>query len=165
MTSLAASVDEAVLLTRRSGSQVVCVERVESTHPIRLSYERGQVLPVHAGASAKVLLAFSEPHEIDEALDGARLPKLTPETITDKRDLRRQLREIRARGYAISDGEADVGVRGVAAPIIDTSGRVAAGLSVAGPAFRLGDDRLSEVISEVTTAARTIGERLSRLSG
>src|SRR5262247_3052676 len=64
MEELRDQVGEAVLLTRRSGNQVVCIERVEGLRPTRLSYERGQILPVHAGASAKVLLAFAEPAEI-----------------------------------------------------------------------------------------------------
>lgn len=164
MRDLAARTQEAVLLTRRLGTQVICVERVESTHPVRLSYERGHVLPVHAGASAKVLLAFSEPSEIDLVLAGPdELPRFTDRTVTDPAALRAQLSLIRERGYAVSDGEVDVGVRGVAAPVFDHNGRLAAGLSVAGPSFRLTDEVSTAVVVAVREAAARISERLRDL--
>jgi DNA-binding IclR family transcriptional regulator len=49
MRELAAQAGESVLLTRRSGAAVVCLEMEEATHPIRLSYERGHILPINAG--------------------------------------------------------------------------------------------------------------------
>jgi DNA-binding IclR family transcriptional regulator len=164
MRELGAQVDEAVLLTRRSGALVVCVERVESSHPIRLSYERGHLLPPHAGASAKVLLAFTDPAEVDEVLGSGKLDRFTDATVSDPRRLREQLAVIRAEGYAISDGEVDIGVRGIAAPILTPDRRAAAGLSVAGPAFRLTDERLPEVIAAVRAAATKISERLAEVT-
>lgn len=163
MRSLGERTREAVLLTRRWGQQVVCVERVESTHAVRLTYERGQILPVHAGASAKVLLAFSPPEEIDAVLSTATLPRYTDRTVTDAARLRVQLEEIRRAGYAISEGEVDHGVRGVAAPIFRPDGRLAAGLSVAGPAYRLNDDALPGVVEAVQRGAQTVSRLLREL--
>lgn len=160
MRELSAQVGETVLLTRRTDQYVVCIERVESTHRVRLSYEPGQVLPLHAGASAKVLLAFLEPAEIEAVLNSSPLPRYTERTLTDPAMLRTQLETIRARGYAMSDGEVDVGVRGVAAPIFSANKRILAGLSVAGPAFRIDDTLLSTVIDAVQEAANTISQRL-----
>jgi DNA-binding IclR family transcriptional regulator len=165
MRGLARQVDETVLLTRRSGPSVVCVERVESSHPIRLSYERGHVLPVHAGASAKVLLAFSDPTEIEETLSSVRLERFTDATVTDTGALRVQLEEIRARGFAISDGEVDVGVRGIAAPIFQPDGRIAAGLSIAAPAFRLSDAAVANLVDAVRSAADSVSAGLAEMSG
>jgi DNA-binding IclR family transcriptional regulator len=165
MESLRDHIGEAVLLTRRSGNQVVCVERVESSNPTRLSYERGHLLPVHAGASAKVLLAFAEPDEIEEVLTTTTFDRFTNATVTDPDELRKQLGLIRNRGFAYSDGEIDIGVRGVAAPIFSSDGRVAAGLSVAGLAIRMTDSTLPDVIEAVQVAARAISERLSAIAG
>ena len=164
MHELGEQVDEAVLLTRRSGDQVVCVERVESSHPIRLSYERGHLLPLHAGASAKVLLAFAEPAEIEQVLAHHKLDRFTDATVIDRRKLAAQLKDIRDQGYAISDGEVDTGVRGIAAPILQADGRVTAGLSVAGPAFRLTSERLPDVIAAVRAAAAKISDRLAEIT-
>lgn len=163
MRDLVAQTGETALLTRRTDSHVVCIERVESTQRVRLSYERGHVLPLHAGASAKVLLAFLEPDEIETILKSSPLPRYTERTMTDPDTLRRQLEVIRARGYAMSEGEVDAGVRGVAAPIFDTNKRVVAGLSVAGPAFRIDDAVLPDVIRAVQEAANRISLRLREL--
>lgn len=160
MRELAARFGEAVLLTRRSGNHVVCVERVESRHPMRLSYERGEVLPLHAGASAKVILAFLQPDEIDAVL-ARPLPRYTERTVTDPERLRADLAAIRAAGYAITEGEVDPGVRAVAAPIYHPSGEVVAALTVVGPAFRMDDRVLPEVLDAVRAAARTISQRLA----
>lgn len=165
MEALRDEVGEAVLLTRRSGNQVVCIERVEGLRPTRLSYERGQLLPVHAGASAKVLLAFAEPMEIDAVLATAVLERFTDATVTDAKKLREQLDDIRARGYSVSDGEIDAGVRGVAAPILAPDGRVVAGLSVAGLAFRITDSAMNTISGAVMDAADQISKRLADISG
>ncbi len=166
MRRLSERIGEVVLLTRRSGLNVVCVERVDvSAHRMRLSYERGHVLPVHAGASAKVLLAFADPIEIDEVLSTVRLVRFTPRTVVDPKRLRRQLAEIRADGHVVTDGEVDHGVRGIAAPIFDADGRVAAGLSIAGPAYRLDDARITGVIRAVRESAEEISARLQELAG
>ncbi len=166
MEDLGARMGEVVLLTRRSGTQVVCVERTEGDrhHPIRLSYERGHVLPLHAGASATVLLAFSDPAEIDTALSSvASLPRYTSRTVTNKRELRSRLAKIRAQGYVVSMGEVDEGVRGIAAPILLADGRAAAGLSLVGPDFRLDDKKLAGAVQAVRVAANAISARLREI--
>lgn len=163
MRELVARTGETALLTRRTGSQVVCIERVESTQRVRLSYERGHVLPLHAGASAKVLLAFLEPDEVEAILSADQLPRYTERTMTDPDTLRHQLEIIRARGYAMSEGEVDMGVRGIAAPIFDSRKRITAGLSVAGPAFRIDDTALPGVIQAVQEAAQRMSQRLREL--
>ncbi len=165
MEALAARTGETVLLTRSSGDHVVCLERVESQHRVALSYERGHVLPLHAGASAKVLLAFLPEQEIDTILGSLTLTRYTERTVTDKEVLRQQLREIRAAGFVVTDGEVDEGVRGVAAPIFGPDGRVVAGLSIAGPSFRLGDDTLPEAIRAVQEYAAAIGKKLEQFDG
>lgn len=161
MQELAKQTGESVILTRRAGQHVICIERVESVHRVRLSYERGQVLPLHAGASAKVLLAFLPQNEIEAVLSTGPFPRYTSRTMTDHETLRQQLEVIRTRGYAMSEGEVDDGVRGIAAPIWGANGEIAAGLSVAGPAFRLNEQALPHVIEAVQAAARKISERLN----
>ena len=155
---------EAVLLTRRSGQSVVCIERVDaSPHRIRLTYERGHVLPVHAGASAKVLLAFAEPLEIEQVLETATLTRFTSRTVVDPKRLRKQLAEIRAAGHVVTDGEVDEGVRGIAAPIFDREGRVVAGLSIVGPGYRVDDARVAALVRAVCDGAAEITTRLREL--
>ena len=154
---------EVVLLTRRWGSTVVCVERVESTHSVGISYQRGQAHGVHAGASAKILLAFAAPAEIDAALASPAFTRYTARTILDPEVLRAELRAIKAQGWVVSDGEVDEGVRGIAAPIFRADGRIAAGLSIAGPSFRLDDAAIPAAVAVVREGAAAITARLRDL--
>lgn len=163
MREVNAKTGEVALLTRRWGDTVVCVERVESTFPVRLSYDRGQAHGVHAGASAKVLLAFSTPEEIDAVLAHTTLTRYTDRTVVDPNVLRAQLRTIREQGYVVSDGEVDEGVRGVAAPVFRPDGRIAAGISIAGPLFRLDDAALPAAIRAVRDGAAALSARLRDL--
>lgn len=159
MRALVEETGETALLTRRSGSHVICVEREESAQHLRLSYERGQVLPVHAGASALILLAWLEPNELDSILRDQELDRFTEATITDANVLRARLSEIRKLGYAVTFGERDPGVVGVAAPIRDENDQVAAGLSVVIPSHRVDERRLQEAITAVRAHAEQVSDR------
>jgi DNA-binding IclR family transcriptional regulator len=159
MRELVARLDQTVLLTKRFDMHVVAVEREEPRTPIRLSYERGHVLPLHAGASARVLLAFDSDDAIRDALDQVTFTRFTPRTITDARKMRRALRATREQGYAVSRGEVDAGVIGVAAPVA-VEGEVVAGLSVVDFEARVDDRKLDRMIAEVRTAADELAERL-----
>jgi DNA-binding IclR family transcriptional regulator len=163
MHELVAKTGETALLTRRSGEHVVCIEYVASPHSVRLSYERGHILSLHAGASAKIVLAYLKPSEIEAILRSAPLQRYTEHTVTDPTVLRAQLQDIRAKGYAVSDGEVDVGVRGVAAPILGTNKQIVAGISVAGPAFRLDNTVLPTILTAVQEAGHVISQRLRNL--
>ncbi|KAB2388057.1 IclR family transcriptional regulator [Actinomadura montaniterrae] len=163
MRDLAERVGEAVLLTRRTGATVVCLEREEADHPVRLSYERGHVLPVNAGASALVLLAWAPDKEIDEVVERSGLPRFTDATLTDAAALRGRLERIREAGTAVSRGELDADVLGVAAPIRDAGGAVVAAVSVAALSYRVPDERVPQVTRAVEEAAARISERLAIL--
>jgi DNA-binding IclR family transcriptional regulator len=162
MKRLAAEVGEAVLLTRLAGSAVICLEREDAgTRAVRISYERGQVLPTNAGASAYVLLAWLPDTEVGTILDGAQLHRFTERTLTTTRDLTRRLTETRERGFAISRGELDTDVLGVAAPVRDEDGDVVAAISVAAVSARVPDDRLPELTTAVRAAAVEISSTLA----
>ncbi len=164
MHDLCREVGEAVLLTRRSGQMVVCLERVETTRPIRLSYERGHLLPLHAGAPSKVVLAFEE--QSDAVVDSlGELERFTDATITDPDTLRADLAQIREQGYALSNGERDLGVRRVAAPIFGADGKIAAGISVGTLSFEVDDDELPATIAAVRAAAQRVTDRLVQIGG
>ncbi|MEW2502728.1 IclR family transcriptional regulator [Amycolatopsis sp. CA-161197] len=166
LTGLAESVNETVLLTRRVGDLVVCLDRAESqTHRVRISYERGSTLPVNAGASALVLLAWTDPAEARALLEGSRLQRFTAATLTEVDDLMARLEQIRADGYSITRSELDHDVLGVAAPIRDGEQRVVAAVSVAAVASRVSRQGEDEIRTEVCRAAQTISNRLSAADG
>jgi len=166
MTALSEQVQETVLLTRRAGDLVVCVDRVEAgTRAVRISYERGSSLPLNAGASALTLLAWSPVAEVRHLLSSARLHKFTPSTLTGVDALMRRLAEIRDNGFSVTRAELDPDVLGIAAPIRDESGQVVAAVSVAALASRVGPKAEPRVIKEVLSTAAQISDRLIVVAG
>ncbi|WP_326600433.1 IclR family transcriptional regulator [Streptomyces sp. NBC_01803] len=152
------------LLTRRAGPAVVCLEREEAGHTLRLSYERGQVLPVNAGAAALVLLAWAPPGDLDELLAGP-LPRFTDATLTDPDALRGRLAAIRERGHAVGRGELDPDVIGIAAPVRGGDDRVVAALSVAALSHRVPGTEVPRFVAAVREAADELSDRVRGAAG
>lgn len=161
MRRLSDGVGETVILTRRTGDHVICLDREETTsQPVRISYEPGQLLPSNAGASAYVLLAWLSEKELAGFFASTDLRALTSKTLTTEATLRARLQQTAERGFAVSRGELDTNVLGIAAPIYAPSGDVVAAVSVAAFSRRVPDDRVDSVAEDVRGAAREITDAL-----
>ena len=148
---------ETVLLVALDRTRAICLERVESAESIRFSlFQPGWALPIHAGAGPKVLMAHLPEEEWDRIISKG-LKKYTPNTITDPKALKAELREIRRRGYAFSDQETESDVWAVAAPIWTGTEEPVAALAVAGPAFRLDRREIPALGKLAVQYARKIG--------
>jgi DNA-binding IclR family transcriptional regulator len=128
---------ETSLLTvvSESGCGAVCLDRVESREPLCFSVQPGREVPLHAGASQKILLANLPAIDLRRILDEPLKP-LCSRTITDPDDLQVELSSIRQRGWAASVEETDRGVWGLAVGLIDDYGYSVAAIGVAGPCER-----------------------------
>ena len=128
---------ETSLLTvlSESGTRAVCLDRVESRQPLRLSVRPGQELPLHAGASQKILLANLPVMHAKRVL-GEPLQPLCSRTITDPDGMEVELGLIRRRGWAASCEETNPGVWGLAVGLVDDYGYSVAAIGVAGPCER-----------------------------
>jgi IclR family transcriptional regulator, acetate operon repressor len=160
LRQLSAATGETALLTVLSPARdrSVCLERVETSQPLRLSVQPGRQLPLHAGASQKALLAFMPAGEID-ALIAQPLERFCTNTITTGPALRRELRAIRARGWASSYEETNVGAWGIAVPALSSADVVFA-VGIAGPSARLTEDLVRRDIGLTHEAATAIAEAL-----
>jgi DNA-binding IclR family transcriptional regulator len=163
MQDLAKDVNETVLLTRRSGSVVVCLERVEAARAIRLSYERGHVLPINAGAAAEALLAWLPPAEVEQILLDAPPQRFTASTLVDPGAIQERLTQIRKEGYALSRGEIDPDVLGIAAPIRGHDDSVRAAVSIAALSSRVPVKQAKAMTASVLDAAAKITDRVIEL--
>lgn len=159
MEELGRQTRETILLTRRFGHHSVCIERVEGSQTVRISFERGQVQPLHAGASSKLLLAYADESEWDQLLT-LPLEGFTENTTTQPEMLKSQLHKIRSQGYCVSNGEVDIGARAVAVPINNHRGRLMAALTVVGPAFRMDDQVVAQHLALLKTATADIQDQL-----
>ena len=154
LRELAQSTHETALLTvrdeRTQGS--LCIDRIETTQSLRLSIDIGRVTPIHAGASAKAMLAFLDDAIIREVL-AQPLERLGPGTITDPQQLRSELARIRRRGWATSYEENNEGAWGMAAPVI-VGERVIASVGFAAPTARYSEATEKSLAKLVLNAAR-----------
>jgi DNA-binding IclR family transcriptional regulator len=157
MKRLATEVGEAVLLTRMSGSAAICIEREDAANrAVRISYERGQALPINAGASAFALLAWLPTSTIEETLSGVRFHRFTERTLTSKREIMRRLERTRDQGYAVSRAELDPDVLAVAAPLRNADDEVVAAIGIVAVAGGEFEQRLPKLAAAVCDAASEI---------
>jgi DNA-binding IclR family transcriptional regulator len=134
---------------------VLDIEVVHSDHVLTVTSEVGHRLPIHCTASGKALLAFL-PQQVAESVLARPLEAYTENTITSPAELRQELELVRQRGYAVDEGEYEVGVRAVAAPITDIDGHVMAEISMPGPSSRLTRERVPRIAQALMEAAASI---------
>jgi DNA-binding IclR family transcriptional regulator len=153
LQALADETDELVQLAVVEDGALLFVAKAEGPgQQIRMLPLVGLVAPAHATAAGKVWLAQLPEAEALAVLARQGLRRLTPRTITSRAKLLVQLREARARGYAIVDEELIEGGRAAAAPIL-AGGRVVGAVAVSGPTFRLSLARLHRIAPRIRRAA------------
>jgi IclR family KDG regulon transcriptional repressor len=151
---------ETVHLVILQGEYGMSVEKLLSPQPVGLDARLGGLIPLHCSGVGKSLLAFQDEEFLQRIAKSPGLERRTAHTITNLAHLRKELATIRERGYAVDDEEAVEGLRCVAAPILDNSGRVVAAFSVAGPATRVTPERIPEIARMVCETSRKISFRL-----
>lgn len=151
MEELGQETGETILLIEPLGTRAICSERVETRAVVRIAFDKGRVLPLHAGASVRALLAFLPSHVVEAVIE-AGLDSFTQETIADSVQLRENLRQVREDGYAQSESEMDPGVRAVAMPVCAGGPHALASLSVTGPAYRFTPDKIPHCLDALKRA-------------
>lgn len=148
MKKLVNEINEVVHLVIVNHNEAVYIEKVESTHAVRLYTRIGKRSPLYLGSGPKLLLAFLPEDKKDQILSESQLCNLDQHPL-NKEQLKMELANIKKAGYAISYGEQDEGTIGISFPIYDYYGKVIASLAVSGPSYRFEGSHL-EVIKENT---------------
>jgi IclR family acetate operon transcriptional repressor len=151
---------ETVHLAILQGDQAISIEKFGSPQPVGLDARLGGQMPLHCTGVGKVLLAYQSEEMLTKLAKSPGLQRLTPRTVTTLTQLKKELERIRERGYAVDNEEAVDGLRCVAAPLFDHTGRAVAAFSVAGPATRLTPERILEIVPLVCETSREISCRL-----
>jgi IclR family acetate operon transcriptional repressor len=134
------------------------IHRVESDQPVRHVQPLGTRIPLHAGAVGKAILVAAD----DFDLNTIELVRITPHTLTKRREFLKDLEATRARGYAVSYGERVEGIVGVGSAL--TSGAtVVGGLTVAIPESRVPEDGLEGIGETVRKYAAAISATLEAM--
>jgi IclR family pca regulon transcriptional regulator len=133
---LAAEVHESASVAVLDGEDVVYVARVATARIMRVTISIGTRFPAYCTSMGRVLLAALPPGQLDDYLERADLRRLTSRTIVLPAALRAELDQVRGRGWAMVDQELEEGLRSIAAPIRDRSGRTVAAVNVSTHASR-----------------------------
>lgn len=120
------------------GDEVLFLSQIETHEAIRAFFPPGTKAPMHVSGIGKALLAWYPADRVRGIIARQGLERFTSLTHTSETALMRDLGRARDRGFAVDDQERATGMRCVAAPIFNNHGEPVAGLSVSGPAFRMG---------------------------
>jgi DNA-binding IclR family transcriptional regulator len=156
---LARLAEEAVHVGVFNGNDIVVVEREESGDRPANNSTLIETAPAYCTGVGKAVLAFQDRQVIAKVVKSG-LKRFTNNTITSATTLDRELAKIRRQGFAVDNGEHQIWVHCVAAPIRDANGRVFAGISVTGPAERIGEDRIPILSRQVMQTADSISRHL-----
>jgi len=165
LLALSERLGESVQLAILEGTKVVYCDKVDAIRSLRIETRFGQRLNAHATGLGKVMLAYLPEDEVSRLYSGYNFERHTANTIQSLDRLSEALRNIRSSGHGLDDEEYVAGLKCIAAPVFGTRGNVIAALSVSGPAIRMTDQTMPEMIARVKDAAATITGRLSTAPG
>jgi len=156
---LCSQVEETVHLGTLDGDEVVYIDKKESNQSMRIFSAIGARNPAHCTGVGKAMLAYRDMDKLEELLPD-ELVKLTPHTITDKKELIKELSQIREQGYALDNEENTVGLTCVAAPIFDKNGEAKYAISISGPTIRMNYKQIEKAKELVMDSTRRISRQL-----
>ena len=158
---LSEKLGETVNLGVLSGGEVMYLERVESSWPLRMDFKPGSRVPIHCTANGKLLLAFAPRQRRERLLSSISLERYGRNTLTDRAALRRELLEIRRRGYSEDNEEFLAGVCCLAVPVKDHRGRTVAGLAVSAPSARFPLETARSYLPDLQACAEQLSDHLA----
>ena len=130
LESLVATTKESSSMSQLDGSDIVYTARVAVPKIIGLSVHIGTRFPAYATSMGHVLLADLEPRELDRVLRTPSRSDIVPRAKLVRRALDASLKQVRSRGWALSDEQLSFGIRSIAAPVRNADGSVVAAVNV-----------------------------------
>jgi DNA-binding IclR family transcriptional regulator len=163
LVELARRTGDSAHLLILQGQRAVTIDRRQGENRLQVASPIGQSLPLHVGASPKILLAYLPEEERERIIRTLKLEPVTENTITDANELRACLEKIRQQGYSVDEEDFERGVFAIGAPVRDVTGRVIAGVTITTPGSRYSSKRRKELIDLVMDAGRRLSEKLGYL--
>lgn len=160
MRDLRDRIRETVLIGTLAGGEFVVLEQVLGTHPFKFSVDAGARLPLHTAAPAKALIAYLPEPARESLLSQIEYVRYNSATIANAAQLRKELSEVRERGYAIDRGEQLSGIHCVAVPVFARHGYPIAAIWTTGPADRIREMDLDSIGQLFKSQVRLVSARL-----
>ena len=147
---------ESCNITALSQDEVIYLDRVETSEPLRFYLRPGSRVPVHCSASGKLFLSQMTPAQRNRLLEHAPLRRYTPNTTTDVGALDAEFARIGETGYAVDDEEFLPGLVCVGVLVPAPGGRSNLAVAVQAPVMRLTVDRAAEMLPALRQAAESL---------
>ncbi|CAH1659624.1 IclR family transcriptional regulator domain-containing protein [Chelatococcus asaccharovorans] len=162
LDELSAQLGETVSVSLLEGEEVVFVARSEVPgRRMAFVIAMGMRLPAFLSASGRILLSAKPEAEIRALLDQAEIPRLTPNTITSKKQLLAVILKAAADGYATSREELELGLFGVSVLVRNRAGQVIGSLNASANATLVNEDRVRNVfVPELRDCAEKLSDVL-----
>jgi IclR family pca regulon transcriptional regulator len=166
MEELTAGVGESSSLGVLDGVDAVHIARIATKRLMQSVIIVGSRLPAHASSLGKVMLAWLDEPALEEFFARSDLRQLTRYTLSDPDELRKQLRQIRSQGWALSDQELDLGLLSLGVPVLDERGRAIAALNISTSLSRHPPEYLTvEVLPRLQATATAISNAVILAGG
>jgi IclR family pca regulon transcriptional regulator len=157
MRELSATFNESCSAAILAGEDVVYVARAPSRAILSVTLHVGTRLPAYCTSMGKVLLSSLDGNQLAAFLDKANLKPNTLKTITDPAQLRETIDKVRRDGFAVADEELELGLRSIAVPIRDGTGRIVAALNVSTQTARFSVAEMKrEILPKLKEAAARV---------
>ncbi len=149
MEKLLKEFNETVHLGILVEGEILSIEQEESGQSLSPRIFIGKRAPLHCTGVGKAIMAYLPKDKFAFTIKEMGLIRYTENTISNEKELEKELEKIREQGYAVDNMEHEEGVRCVAGPIRDYTGKVSASLSVSGPAFRINENNIPNIAKKV----------------
>lgn len=160
MEGIVGRINETVQLAKLAGSENIYLDKVDSTHALRLQSEVGLRLPAHATGIGKALLAQLDAADLCERFPDDTLSRYTPNTIGTLKALSEELALTRARGFAVDNEEYTPGIFCLAVPVYQGGPRASTAMSVSVPTSRAVRKLLPAILSALAAGSVEIAQRV-----
>ena len=114
----------------RDGEEAVMIARAVPARPASVGLGVGYRLPVFCSALGRVLASAMPDAELDAFLAQLKPVRFTRQTVVSKPEIRRLILDVRKKGYALADQEAEIGIRSIAVPLVRFDGKAVAALNI-----------------------------------
>jgi DNA-binding IclR family transcriptional regulator len=154
--------EESIHMGVLDGNEVTSIEGLGSTHNLQAKLWIGKRSPIYCTSIGKAILAFLPEKEQEEILTTIEFKRYTKNTITDKKNLKKELESIRRQGFALDNEEHDEGIMCVGAPIFNNKGEVVASISISGPKIRMKEQKLEKYKKLLMDSVKRISDKLGK---
>lgn len=162
LAELHAAINDTVMLSLMRDRRIWTLIAMEGRSHLVVRPDQSELRYFHTSGRGKLFLAYLDRADARALIANTGLPAFTPHTITDEATLWTVVDEARRNGYATSREEAGLGGGGIAVPVHDTAGRLAACVAMSAPTVRLDQQRQAELLERLRQTAQRIERAWNR---